>query len=409
MSQNSSEMTKFQRIFFLHVILLAAAAVLICMIGPYTGVVVNIRQLDFFLDYTFPMVRIREVVSQNINIAGYTLKVSAAEEEGLLAAAMILGGSLPMGLLFIRGLLGIYSLITGGHKKYYALMPGLSLILTASVTVLVRNSLQDYMEKMIGKASGMLDILGGFGDGLSDSISDYCSVPLCWGFYAVCILSAVLLFEDCFLLPRIQGACHREQMVKNRFVNNAVKKVVEQDKSSSYSEKNIPNAAYSSQALPEDDDLDYVDDMDRKNDLDHVNHVDDENAVDDMDRESPKGTNVKEGLLESSRGDEDAEEYRPGIIWVSGERSGQISYLKGNQIFYIGRSEDDNDVTLSEISVSRRHCNICYLKDRGGYVIEDTSTNGVFISGHRLDRGKKYLVKPGAAVSIGLKDTLRLL
>ena len=121
---------------------------------------VFVGKLDFFLDYTFPMVRIREVVSQNINIAGYTLQVSAAEEEGLLAAAMILGGSLPMGLLFIRGLLGIYSLITGGHKKYYALMPGLSLILTASVTVLVRNSLQDYMEKMIGKASGMLDILG---------------------------------------------------------------------------------------------------------------------------------------------------------------------------------------------------------------------------------------------------------
>ena len=333
MSQNSSEMTLFQKIFSLQVILLAAAAVIICMVGPYTGIVVNIRQLDFFLDYTFPMVRIREVVSQDINIAGYTLQVSAAEEEGLLAAAMILGGSLPMGLLVIRSLLGIYSLITGSHKKYYALIPGLSLILTASVTVLVRNSLQDYMEKMIGKAAGMLGILGGLGDGLSESMADYCSVPLCWGFYAVCILSAVLLFEDCFLLPRIQGACHHEH----------------------------------------------------------------------------DGKDVEESLPEAAGHDGDAGEYRPGIIWMSGERTGQVNYFEGDRLFYIGRSEDDNDVTLSEISVSRRHCNICYLKERGGYTIEDTSTNGVFIQGHRLDRGKKYLVKPGATVSIGLKDTLRLL
>lgn len=64
--------------------------------------------------------------------------------------------------------------------------------------------------------------------------------------------------------------------------------------------------------------------------------------------------------------------------------------------FTIG-SKEDNEVTLDDDTVSRRHCRIAHQDD--SYVVEDLgSTNGTFINGVRI---QKAFLEPGSILAVG--------
>jgi pSer/pThr/pTyr-binding forkhead associated (FHA) protein len=63
-------------------------------------------------------------------------------------------------------------------------------------------------------------------------------------------------------------------------------------------------------------------------------------------------------------------------------------------------SMDDNDIVLSDDTVSRYHCKI--VQEDTGYVLIDLgSTNGTFINGEKITEG---VVKPGQILRLGMVE-----
>ncbi len=67
----------------------------------------------------------------------------------------------------------------------------------------------------------------------------------------------------------------------------------------------------------------------------------------------------------------------------------------------IGRDRG-NDVVLSNLRrlVSRNHAEI-WWEDGRFWLVDLGSTNGTWLDGHRLDTGRRYLLRPGARFAVG--------
>ncbi|MGC9004665.1 MAG: FHA domain-containing protein [bacterium] len=78
--------------------------------------------------------------------------------------------------------------------------------------------------------------------------------------------------------------------------------------------------------------------------------------------------------------------------------------LEGKEIpittdeFLIGRKE--GDLLLPNPYVSARHCKI-YLEESGAFIEDLGSTNGTFLNGEEIERGKKVALEDGAMIEIG--------
>ena len=67
----------------------------------------------------------------------------------------------------------------------------------------------------------------------------------------------------------------------------------------------------------------------------------------------------------------------------------------------IGRARG-NDVVLSNLRrlVSQHHAEIHWENGRF-WLVDLGSTNGTWLDGHRLDTGRRYLLRPGARFAVG--------
>lgn len=57
----------------------------------------------------------------------------------------------------------------------------------------------------------------------------------------------------------------------------------------------------------------------------------------------------------------------------------------------IGRSQENNDLILNSVKISRHHCIIDYDSKRGQYRVVDYSSNGIYLpDGTRLERKNRH-------------------
>ncbi len=86
----------------------------------------------------------------------------------------------------------------------------------------------------------------------------------------------------------------------------------------------------------------------------------------------------------------------PCVKVTAGAEKGRSWIIPPNQTITFGRSAEASLRISQPEEVSRMHCEITYLSSLNQYRIRDTSANGVFYSGQRLQKGVDYHVKPPA-------------
>lgn len=95
------------------------------------------------------------------------------------------------------------------------------------------------------------------------------------------------------------------------------------------------------------------------------------------------------------------------LVCVQGAYVGNIVRIVPEQTIWIGRDGTSADMIVNLPLVSRKHCTIIYHEKDHSYEVEDFSTNGTFVDGdERLTRGDTYLLKAGATLCFGDKNTI---
>lgn len=95
------------------------------------------------------------------------------------------------------------------------------------------------------------------------------------------------------------------------------------------------------------------------------------------------------------------------LVCVQGAYIGNIVRIVPEQSIIIGRDGTSADMVVNLPLVSRQHCTIIYHEKEDNYEVVDYSTNGTFVDGSfRMKCGDIYLLKPGATLSFGDKNTI---
>lgn len=92
---------------------------------------------------------------------------------------------------------------------------------------------------------------------------------------------------------------------------------------------------------------------------------------------------------------------------VRGEYTGAVIPLEEGTKIRIGRSQENNDLILNSIKISRHHCIIDYVPKYGKYRVVDYSSNGVYLpDGTRLERKKQTWLDAGTTIIIGNEENV---
>lgn len=87
------------------------------------------------------------------------------------------------------------------------------------------------------------------------------------------------------------------------------------------------------------------------------------------------------------------------ITGTKGQYEGSIIEFEGSVV--IGRDPSVAELIIDDNNVSRIHCTITYEPNDGTYIVTDHSTNGTFISGQKIGKGKSRVVPKGTFVVVG--------
>jgi ABC transport system ATP-binding/permease protein len=84
------------------------------------------------------------------------------------------------------------------------------------------------------------------------------------------------------------------------------------------------------------------------------------------------------------------------LVGIEGVVAGSRFLLSSNSLT-IGR-DDDNDIAVSDQTISRRHASL-QREENGGYaLVDEQSANGVFVNGLRVER---IFLQAGDRIQIG--------
>jgi len=108
----------------------------------------------------------------------------------------------------------------------------------------------------------------------------------------------------------------------------------------------------------------------------------------------------KGGVPAKEKGGVPAKEKGHVLIGLRGSYEGASIPMRAGEPVTIGRDPSTCSLVLKDERVSRKHCTLVYDKARGGFVMEDFSTNGVLTqSGSRYPRNT--VLNPGDVILIG--------
>ena len=117
---------------------------------------------------------------------------------------------------------------------------------------------------------------------------------------------------------------------------------------------------------------------------------------------SGKGTSIHSAVKAS------ASKPKKGYLeGVRGEYTGAVIPLEEGMKIRIGRSQENNDLILNSVKISRHHCIIDYDSKRDQYRVVDYSSNGVYLpDGTRLERKKQTWLNAGTTIIIGNEENV---
>lgn len=92
----------------------------------------------------------------------------------------------------------------------------------------------------------------------------------------------------------------------------------------------------------------------------------------------------------------------PKFVILAGPDEGKQFPLSGKGTFFVGRSED-NDVALSDTSVSRKHAVISF-KDGAWFVRDESSRNGSFVNEIKLQPGVEQKLQKADLLRVGIYE-----
>lgn len=87
----------------------------------------------------------------------------------------------------------------------------------------------------------------------------------------------------------------------------------------------------------------------------------------------------------------------PYVSVITGPSAGKSWAIPPGQRLKFGRSKTEANLKVEKPEdISRIHCEIAYLPDKGQFCIRDVSSFGVFYNGQRLEKGREYSFTPPA-------------
>lgn len=99
------------------------------------------------------------------------------------------------------------------------------------------------------------------------------------------------------------------------------------------------------------------------------------------------------------------------IMGMSGMYSGAIFRLDAGETITFGRDPKTSQIVLDERfkNVSRTHCSVSANAAAQTYLVTDSSSNGTFIDGQKMDKGACVEVPRGTIIALGdQRNTFRL-
>lgn len=91
----------------------------------------------------------------------------------------------------------------------------------------------------------------------------------------------------------------------------------------------------------------------------------------------------------------------PYVAVVTGPEAGRRWNIPANRTLIFGRSLADAQLRVQyPENISRLHCQITYDSQKKGFRIRDTSGNGTYYKGKRLQKNVDYFVKPSARLAL---------
>lgn len=107
------------------------------------------------------------------------------------------------------------------------------------------------------------------------------------------------------------------------------------------------------------------------------------------------------GLSEQASVSKKKKQETPYIA-VIGTDSRRRFNLPCNSIMTIGRSKTMADIVPARDSqISKKHCEIFYDSIEQQFYLVDQSTNGTYLDGQRMEKGKVYVIRAGERFSLG--------
>lgn len=90
------------------------------------------------------------------------------------------------------------------------------------------------------------------------------------------------------------------------------------------------------------------------------------------------------------------------VTGINGSCAGYQVQLRSGEQIVIGKDSQMSNIVIdaSYQGVSRRHVGISYDAGRGKYCVTDYSSNGTFVNGERLVKGKIVFIAPGSEIKL---------
>lgn len=96
-----------------------------------------------------------------------------------------------------------------------------------------------------------------------------------------------------------------------------------------------------------------------------------------------------------------------GLICIRGSHLGQLIPLPSDKPVMLGRDATQCTYVITDLQVSRKHCEIVYVAALEKYRVVDYSKNGTFLgNGTRLRKGEEYYLAPAEELYLGNEDNL---
>lgn len=100
-------------------------------------------------------------------------------------------------------------------------------------------------------------------------------------------------------------------------------------------------------------------------------------------------------------------ELTGAMICVKGSNIGSMITLQSDKKVIVGRDSEISNYVIHDPKVSRKHLEITYIASINKYLVEDYSTNGVFLkNGSRLEKNKEYYLPPMTELRLGNGDNI---